>query len=415
MIKADPEEKQAASPERQGFMSKLRKHADIHIHIPLIGVSVHVKTWPALCVVLVLVLSTILIPTYLQYSAKHVSKLPAVAVFLPDWTRPLDHPFYQDGFVQKRGFDQAQRECEGNGAPRVEYVQMKLEATPGELLTEMKSHYSEGAVFFVMTMSSKIKPLLPGFRAWRNEVLKEGGRPPVLVATVASAPDLADANNGVVRWYIRSEEESELVAEFLRWRRAVGHAAVFYITRTPGVSDDSYGQRGMEVFRERFLALGGEVETHGVTADTAADEVKNFVKNGPQPAAAGVFVVGYGKMVSATLNALIAAGFSGSIASTSTLTERDWQPTDQGADDRIFTVLPRLEKASLEGDDRNVVFYFARITLRRVLQMTVTDRDPAKFVTRWTSGQDASQLSEEYLANGDTLVRVEVVGKERWR
>ena len=417
------------SPDSPGLLrrywNKLSKHLEFGTHLPLL--IVHAKSPLGLCIILLVVVA---MGGGIWYAARAKPQPASIVVFAPDWRKAADGSFYQDGVVQKRGFDKAELECEGvPNRLRVEYAPMNESDSAEVLLQEMKQFHARGAVFFVMTMSTKIESVRNGFIQWRSECSREGTRLPVLVTTVASAPNLADAANGIVRWYVRSEEESELVAEYLRWKKGIEHVCIFYITRTPGQSDNGYGRCGMEVFRDRFGALKPrelheplDIEGHGVTADTAATEVTTFVRqyrsNGNQKTrSVAVFVVGYGNMVSATVNALISQEFDGPIVCTSTLTEPEWQPIDQSADNRIFTVLPRAQtsRQALEGNDRNVVFFFSKETLRRVLEWTAADPNPDSFLNRWVHGKDSKRLSEEYLANGDIVVRLDIVDAERWR
>lgn len=347
----------------------------------------------------------------------------AIQVFVPDPERSSEGAFYQDGLVQVKGFNKAKQEAEPlPNRLNVILQPIKREETADELMKRMRLLYEQGSTYFVMTMSGKVADIRKHFTDWHARCAREGRRRPILVATVASAPDLPDASGGILRWYIRSDEESALLAQFARWKLGCARAIVFFITRTPKQVDDTYGRRGMEVFRDRFQSLGGAVGTTvSVTAATAKAEVEKVMgQNGNRGAAeanTAIFVVGYGDMVKNTLAELISRDFAGPVLCASTLTEPDWQPEDLRADGRIFTVLPRLTDphAKLTGDDKNMVFFFAKKTLYRVLELTAKDRDPAKFITRWTNGEEKPQLEQEYLANGDTIVQLDVVGSELWR
>jgi len=343
----------------------------------------------------------------------------SIQVFLPDPSSTSTEEFYQDGAVQRIGFERADHEGASlPGRLPIGYKTMTSNQSPEEIIRTMKQLYDDKeATFFVMTMSGKIAELHEHFKKWHDQCVKDGKREPVLIATVASAPGLADIKGGIVRWYIRSEEESTLLAEYMRWKMSVWHAAVFYITCHPRDTDDSYGNRGMEVFRDRFLALGGSsVEPISVTKDTAKAEVRKLLAHS-RSGGLGVCVVGYGEMVKETLAELISQGFEGPIVCTSTLTASDWQPSDTSTDGRIFTVVPRLRdpQGHLKGDNRNVVYYFARNTLSRVVEITAKDPDPKAFIDRWTRGDERLPLAQDSLANGDAIVQVDVVGAEVWR
>ena len=61
-----------------------------------------------------------------------------------------------------------------------------------------------------------------------------GVREPILIATVASAPDLADGSGGILRWYVRSQEESAALAEYLSWKEGIMNAGYFSLLATLG-------------------------------------------------------------------------------------------------------------------------------------------------------------------------------------
>lgn len=424
-----PETAKPHEPRRQrgGIRKWFEEDLSSEFKLRLPGIEIKAKSRKGAVLIVVVVLLLLLCPVAATWAittirARTAVPPPKIAVILPNWELAAEGPFYQDGAVQKAGFDKAIADTD-QLTTRLEVVFEKMgpKDSPDTLLARMRALHAEGAVFFVMTMSTKIGAVQDGFIRWRREFSPGDSRTPVLIATVASAPDIADIRNGIVRWYIRSEEESELVAEFAVWRQQAEHACVFFITRTPGEADDRYGKRGMEVFRDRFIALGGRVECRAVTADTASTEVAALLQqiqktsNGA-PTHVCAFVVGYGKMVPATLNALISSGFDGPIACTSTLTEPDWQPLDRRDDARIFTVLPRTERPhdGLDPADRNVVYFFSKLALARIRTWTAADRDSSRFLSRWGTEKDP-YLREEYLMNGDVAVQLEVVGADRWR
>lgn len=354
------------------------------------------------------------------------SSLPSISIFLPDPARANEGAFYQDGSVQRRGFEKALLDSEKvPNRLQVAYHYMKREDAAKDILAKMRQAYeSENATYFIMTMSSKVGDIREHFMRWRKECLSDGKRMPILIATVASAPDIADANSGIVRWYVRSDEESTLLASYLRWKRGVSRVGIFYITRNPGQTDDSYGKYGMTVFRDRFLhSLKGErVECYGTTASTAREQVARFLSAfqlsaNRETSDVGAYVVGYGDMVRDVMAELISQGFRGPVACTSTLTEPDWQPITTTADSRIATVLPRLSdpQGILSKDDRNVVFFFAKQTLTRILELTASDPAPENFIAHWMCGNGKDLLDQEYLANGDIQVHLNVVTAEIWR
>jgi hypothetical protein len=341
----------------------------------------------------------------------------AIQVFLPDPDRASEGAFYQDGLVQKRGFERAKQDADSFARKLdVEYQPMKLEDTPEALLGTMKRLYNErGSSFFVMTMSSMVGKILNSFKLWHQECIKEHKRLPVLIVTVASAPNLVDASKGIVRWYIRSEEESALMAEYMRWKLDVTDVHIFYITRHAGQSDDAYGSYGAQVFHDRFESLSGKATASSVTSRTVKTDLYAFIQKfksakPDKSTKLGVLIVGYGDMVRDTISVLLEQGFTGPIASTSTLTEPDWQPKILNSKYPVYTVLPRCVNPhiTLQWEDKNVVFFFSRKTLYHVLEITSREPRSEEFVNLWLTKDERAELDQEYLANGDIAVALDI-------
>lgn len=351
--------------------------------------------------------------------------MPQICVLCPDPSLSNYGSFYQDGIVQKNGFDKAIQDA--NKLPnqlKVTYSYFKRESTPEAIIDTMKSRYqNSNSRYFVMTMSTKLVDLRNHFINWYNEC-KENGKPlPILIATVASAPDIADISNGIVRWYIRSEEESTLLAQFLIWKENVNKVGIFYITKTPGQADDLYGLDGMKQFKNQFLTLGGiSVDEFATTTQTAKKDVTSFISKhtlleGNNNNKLGVFIVGYGDMVKEILTELISQNFWGPITCASTLTEPDWQPQSKTADNRIFTILPRFidSQVILPLSDKNVVFYFSRETLYRVLEITSNNCDSKYFLEQWMKNKSRVNIDQEMLYSGDCIIKLKVANMEEWR
>jgi hypothetical protein len=353
-----------------------------------------------------------------------------IQIFLSDWNNQALSPFYQDGRDQREGFEQAKKDV--GSIPkmlRTEYAEMNKDEDGQTLIGRMQKLYEERkATYFIMTMSDKVCGVRKLFSHWHDLCRQKGMRVPVLVATVTSSPDLANAEHGIVRWYVRSEEESSLLAMYLAWACKVTHAGVFFVEHNQGRQDSIYGKRGRDEFSKRFKSLGGkEVDYFAAVGEDARAKVQKWInscageseKNGK----VGAFIVGYGDMLFATVSALIENDFSGPIACTTPLTGKMWQPNDRKLDANIVTVMPRLknENDSIESDNRNIVFFFARETLRRVLEMTADDPNPLSFLDRWREGMRAAredhndEMEQEHLANGDVIVHVDIADSTKWR
>lgn len=160
----------------------------------------------------------------------------------------------------------------------VQYKAVFQHTPPDEILNDMRAAHQKGARYFIMTMSDVVEDVVEKFKAWHQECLADytcGLRhAPTLIVTVASAPGLCDAANGIVRWYIRSEEESRELAKHLQ--QFTNTAATFAITKTADRSDSLYGSKGTELFCRSFKHVRPEFKFY-VTAKTAEIKVQAFI------------------------------------------------------------------------------------------------------------------------------------------
>ena len=249
-----------------------------------------------------------------------------VAVFYPDPMRT--GPAYEDGAIQQSGFQTAYDEfAQGSAAavtpawnPYLLPQDNKNVSLRDDLLPRMQKLYRDGYRIFVLTMSVAVQDLRPVFENWRQQLSEPDA--PILISTVASAPDIANRKEGILRFYVRSEEEASELARFAAWRQGLRRLGVFYVTES-AKRPNAYGYGGFTAVSHVFSRdLQGTIEPHPVLANgrNATAEVSEFVATA-QGRDVGAFVIGYDTMLKETLNALISSGFAGPILTTSTLTE----------------------------------------------------------------------------------------------
>jgi hypothetical protein len=344
----------------------------------------------------------------------HTSSMK-IAVFYPDPTR--DGAAYKDGKIQKEGFDAAfeqarQKSGQSIREPKWEPYLFRQEnggRRVGEFLLErMKSLYAEGYRIFILTMSSAAKDTTPDFKIWRDEHQDD---PPILILTVASAPDIANKEKGIFRLYVRSKEEAEEVARYAAWKTGLKNLAVFYIQDSPNQPND-YGMGGFITVKHEFEELAGHVNPYPVLADgsNAAVEVRAFLEARNKNERTGVFVVGYDTMLNSTVSQLINQHFDGPIMCASTLTQPEWQPRDHSLDAQIITLEPHHDAPKLDVE-KGVVYQFAHLTLSVALDCASRNVSSEGFSKCWEGFTDGGQI--EHLSDGDAVVPMHIT--TTWR
>lgn len=307
---------------------------------------------------------------------------------------------------------------------KIECEASKKEARDKEierLLKEIKKRYyadEDPIRVFLITMSGAAYAIKDEFEDWvtnkdANDDEVDPRDRPVLIATVASAPDIANREKGVLRHYIRSKDEAAVLSTYLESTRPAPEAVGIFRV------NDEYGQQatrllinrleeGLGITKEKrkWFKYGPNPEMKEVEND-----VQRFIEEIPGKPKVAV-IVGYGKMISSTLEALrVKTDFEGPILVVSTFTEKRWRPCflisesdkkkpdlcPSGSDDgydpedvfdeefakRIHTVGP--DKKETDADYRGVVYQFSYMTLDRVLQ---------SFKTK-TTEKDCSTLTGE--------------------
>jgi hypothetical protein len=232
------------------------------------------------------------------------------------------------------------------------------------IIQKMKCWYhNDGVRVFIITMSGAVKLVRPKFIAWADTLDPEDR--PILLATVVSAPDVADSAKTVFRHYIRSRDESDTLATYIESiNPAPSRIGIIHV-------NDQYGISAKELLKtrlERNTTVGAYIVPFGQPEPGVRDDFDKFIADNNEL----VVVIGYGSMIEVTLDRLKAlAGFRGPILLVSTFTEENWRPEPDTASncfwDRIHYVGPITDKEETNSEWRGVVFQFSYLTLDRAL------------------------------------------------
>jgi branched-chain amino acid transport system substrate-binding protein len=107
----------------------------------------------------------------------------------------------------------------------------------------------------------------------------------VLLSPTASSPKLSGAGQYIFRNYPSDSLEGKVMAEYAVRRMNVRGVAIFYV-------NNEYGQGLMNVFKERFTGLGGQIvmeHPYDVGATDFSAPVKQFKAKPPD----AIYVIGY--------------------------------------------------------------------------------------------------------------------------
>ncbi|WP_116367565.1 hypothetical protein [Parahaliea mediterranea] len=403
-------------------------------------------------------IATILrIPRWLLFSLEAIVLVSACAYLwldaqpLPVADSPVAVLLPSEKALSVRGNMERQREGflkaweENRIEPRLRYYQFPLHSgtqetvtplppDPGsappledvnQLMLQLQAWYDEGVRVFIVTMSGSALKIRDRFKQWTQAMPDD--EKPILIATVASAPDIADAKHGIFRHYIRSEDESWIFSRYIDQRAAEQDFEVILIQ-----IQDTYGDHARRTLIKNGLALKSTIviPTTMARADYAAairldfsadDAIQKFV-----------VVVGYGEMIETTLEVLRhmeeqfdaqqGARLIQEVLVVSTFTEPLWQPTrslfSRSLYKRVRTLGPVMGDRERRGI--GVVYQFSLLTLDKAIYCARQQdgewhglqpfgacwEKPDSFASR--AARDLSPIIE-LLANGDTHIPLQVL------
>ena len=276
------------------------------------------------------------------------------------------------------------------------------------MLRQVRCWYHKDDIrVFIITMSGAVKVFRQKFIDWANTL--DADDRPVLLATVVSAPEVADFGQGVFRHYIRSRDESDTLATYIE--SLAPHPSRIGIIHV----SDEYGTSAKDLLKarlERNASVGAYIVPFNKPEPgvSVRDDFNKFIADGNDLAV----VIGYGSMIEMTLDRLKALDtFHGPILLVSTFTEEGWRPEQKPEDecfwDRIRYVGPITDDEETDRERRGVVFQFSYLTLDRALKCK-EERGVEDFWACFTKEQSLSSSGRkwnphiEFTRHGDSHV-----------
>ena len=256
---------------------------------------------------------TAAIKVYLN-QAPEEQDLFRVAVFAP-----LTGPAASGGIATKEGFDLALDALQKSGARLVlEYVDTKT--SPKVAITAFEQTLAlnkpDAVILELSSVTRAIRPLLSG-RVFA-------------LATAVAAPDIADPENNLIRFFPNSKGVATVAAN-AAFSRGLQNCVVVHV-------NDDYGKESARVFSDRYRAVGGEVlvtEAFGLLERDFRGQAAKLIDKTPDC----VWVTGYGPGYLTVLNQLRETGYQGTILTDWSITAPDYFSSVKDKD-RILVVSP---------------------------------------------------------------------------
>lgn len=315
---------------------------------------------------------------------------------------PLDEEkeaAYQDGLRQLEGFIEVIKETPAY-TEQFEFVVRDSKLDPQIAEDIVKHEIAQGTKVFICTMSKvciQISKNFPGL----IENIK--GEKPILISTVASAPDVRVERNISYRFYVRSQEEAEVLANC-----AINNN---FNKATAIAVNDEYGEGAVKEFKKRWDS-SRKNWIEGIYLDKKDDfqlEIKKFKETITHDTV--IFIVHYGNGIDKIVKALDALGAKNPLFATSTISVKVWrEPIENNLRNfNWFTCIPNYNP---KNGSEDVIEDFVKYSLKRTIESILAlEKEPTKtFDDFWWVKEIPTNLKTSQ-DNGDIIVPMKCVSK----
>jgi len=270
----------------------------------------------------------------------------------------------------------------------------------------VREEMKRGNRYFLVTMSTIAEPLAKKWKTLNNESCPS--KDCILIATVSSAPGIADNGTGVYRFYVRSEEEAAALATAaLRKIRGKGVAVICV--------DDAYGHGAADKFKDTWERTGGRITSSvflppGISDENLDKEIDRLSTMSPTERE-GVFVANYGTGLSSTIRELDERGIHPLLLVTSTFSIKEWRAP-------VEPILAKFDWISLQPIYRkpgyhDVVRDFTFFSLMHLQEtIFIAGKEAKSFDMAWRQAKFPPHLDYTINENGDSVVSLTEFGPE---
>jgi hypothetical protein len=228
------------------------------------------------------------------------------------------------------------------------------------------SELQRGTEYILCTMSLIGEHLSKKFGSLVKEHSIQGLNPKLII-TVASSPAIVTSKDTVFRFYIRSYEESRILAKSCFDNTSLRAATAIAV-------NDPYGKGAVDQFKKEWEHLGGSYTT-GVFFQPECEEteiintLKEKLLTKPLSVREIIFIAHYGGGLDKVINAIYKLNLDPLIVATSTLSIENWQKPIKEALDSLswITCVPALNGQGMKLYEGDVVQDFVYYTLDRLI------------------------------------------------
>jgi len=325
-----------------------------------------------------------------------------IVVLLPIDKTKSKQPAYQDGKRQAYGYIDL---IEKNPSILNKYdIIFKNHGMDETVAVEIVAgELKNGTNYFVSTMSHISERLSKDFSTLiENNKTTELDKPK-LVVTVSSSSKIQVQPNSVYRYYIRSNEESALLADHAE-KQGVNQSLVAIVV------DDNYGRRAQEVFNDNYgkpfditIPLSITWSKDKIKAEIAKEVPSNGVEN-------TFFIVHYGNGLDNIISSISELKLPGNFLISHPITVDEWyKPVEEILNSRDWvTCYPEASNGGIYISD-DIIRDFVYFSIHRLVKtIEETSYGNYNFDSAWKNLSEPQRIKYQINSEGDSEIKLKL-------
>jgi hypothetical protein len=332
-----------------------------------------------------------------------------IAILLPFTAKSKQQSVVDDGLVQLSGVLEFIKTEGQQFSDKIGYTFIDHENHSGKTIeSKIDNELKLGTKYFFSTMGDMNESLSDYFR--KEKVKKYN---PVLVCTAVSSHNFKTEKNRIYRFYVRSTEEGDILAETANTLGLKKATAI--------VISSSYGKTIEEKFREKWQTDYGLTYTSAI--EVAYGEEKDNIKKELSKRGKedymdkdAILVCHYGVGLTNIIQSLYELGIFDTpgkrpvLLISSTFKSDTWQKPVEKILGEIphYIAVPKYDKSTKKGKYTDVVKNFSYFTIEKMVRtiVKISDREASTFNEAWCSEKTPKYLCFDYEEPGDAKIEM---------
>jgi hypothetical protein len=325
-----------------------------------------------------------------------------IVVLIPLDKTKADEPAYQDGKRQAYGYiDLLEKNPDVLNKYDIVFKNHGMDET--KALEIVSDELRNGTNYFISTMSHISERLSKDFESLIKQNKDSELAKPKLIVTVSSSSKIQVQPNSVYRFYIRSNEESSLLANYAI-KEGVNDRLVAIVV------DDNYGRRAQEVFNDNY---GKPFDINiPLSISWTKDKIKSEISN--KVASNGVantfFIVHYGNGLDNVISSISELKLPGNFLISHPITVDEWyKPVEDILNSRDWvTCYPEAADGGIYVSD-DIIRDFVYFSIHRLIKtIEETSYSTANFDSAWENSNEPQRIRYKINAEGDSEIKLKL-------